>query len=108
MLHQDCYNKHYTINYYHDYIDIEINFIPEDKFNKSKIYFDLVVFYKIDDTIIKYNGKIFYNEEDFKNFFKCINQNIFYSHQNIHLNTSNHKNIKYFNKITALNFTIGS
>ena len=29
------------------------------------MYFDLVVFYKIDNTIIKYNGKIFYNEEDF-------------------------------------------
>ena len=47
MLHQDCYNKYYTINFYHDYIEIKINFIPKNKFNKSKIYFDLVVFIKL-------------------------------------------------------------
>ena len=73
MIHQDCYNKYCTINYFNDHIEIEINFIPKDNFNKAKIYFDLVVFYQIDDTIIKYNGKIFYTEEDLRNFFKCIN-----------------------------------
>ena len=54
-MHQDCYNKYYTINYYNDHIEIDINFIPRDNFNKAKIYFDLVVFYKIDNTIIKQN-----------------------------------------------------
>ena len=73
MIHQDCYNKYYTINYFNDHIEIDINFIPRDNFNKTKIYFDLVVFYKIDNTIIKYNGKIFYTEEDLKYFFKYIN-----------------------------------
>ena len=52
MIHQDCYNKYYTINYFNDHI--EINFIPKDNFNKAKIYFDLVVYNSIDDTIIKY------------------------------------------------------
>ena len=61
MIHQDCYNKYYTIN-----------FIPKDNFNKAKIYFDLAVYYSIDNTIIKYNGKIFYTEEELKHFFKCI------------------------------------
>ena len=73
MIHQDCYNIYYTINYFNDHIEIDINFIPKDNFNKVKIYFDLVVFYQIDNTIIKYNGRIFYTAEDLKNFFKCIN-----------------------------------
>ena len=59
MIHQDCCSKYYTINYFNDHIEIEINFIPKDNFNKAKIYFDLVVFYEIDNTIIKYNSKIF-------------------------------------------------
>ena len=72
MIHQDCYNKYYTINFYKGYIEIEINFIPKDNFNKAKIYFDLVVYYSIDNTIIKYKGKIFNKEEELKNIFKCI------------------------------------
>ena len=72
MLHQDCYNKYYAINYYPNHIEIEINFIPKDNFNKAKVYFDIVVFYEIKNTIITYNNKIFYNEKEFKNFFKCI------------------------------------
>ena len=47
--------------------------MPKDNFNKAKIYFDLVVYYSIDNTIIKYKGKIFYTEEELKNCFKCIN-----------------------------------
>ena len=70
MIHQDCYNKYYTINYFNDHIKIEINFIPKDNFNKAKINFDLVVFYQIDNTIIKHNSKIFYTEEELKYFFK--------------------------------------
>ena len=72
MIHQDCSNKYYTINYFNDYIEIEINFIPKDNFNKAKIYFDLIVYYSIDNTITKDNGKIFYTEEEIKIFFKCI------------------------------------
>ena len=58
MIHQDCYNKYYTINYFNE---IEINFIPKDNFNKAKIYFDLVVFYQIDNTVIKYKNTFFHN-----------------------------------------------
>ena len=70
MIHQDCYNKYYTIHYFNDHIEIEINSIPKDNLKKAKIYFDLVVFYKIDNTIVKYKNKIFHNEEDLKYFFK--------------------------------------
>ena len=44
MILQDCYNKYYTINYFNDHIEIEINFVSKDNFNKGKIYFDLMVF----------------------------------------------------------------
>ena len=37
-----------------------------------KVIYYLVVYCKIDNTIIKYNGKIFQNEEELKYFFKCI------------------------------------
>ena len=47
MIHQDCYNKYYTIDYFNNIIEIEINFILKDNFNKAKIYFDLVVFIKL-------------------------------------------------------------
>ena len=56
ILHQDCYNKYYAVNFYENHIEIEINFIPKDNFNKAKIYFNLVVYYKIDNAIIKYKG----------------------------------------------------
>ena len=29
MILQDCYSKYYTINYFNDHIEIEINFIPK-------------------------------------------------------------------------------
>ena len=72
MIHQHCYNKYYAINYFNDHIEIEINFIPKDNYSKAKIYFDLVVHYSIDNTIIKYKDKIFHKEEDLKKFFKFI------------------------------------
>ena len=72
MIHQDCYNKYYAINFYEDHIEIEVKFLPKDNFNKAKIYFDLAVYYSIDNTIIKYKGKIFHKEEELKNFFKYI------------------------------------
>ena len=70
MIHQDCYNKYYTMNFYEHHTEIEINFIPKDNFDKAKIYFDLVVFYEIDNIVIKYENKIFPNEEELKCFFK--------------------------------------
>ena len=70
IIHQDSYNKNYTVNFYIDNIEIIINTIPKDNFNKSKLYFDLIVYYWIDNTIIKYNDRIFYTEEELKLFFQ--------------------------------------
>ena len=72
IIHQDCYNKYYTINYFNDHIEIDVINIPSDNYNRSKLYFDLIVYFMIDNTILKYKGKIFHNEEELKKVFKCI------------------------------------
>ena len=33
-------NKYCTLNFYKDHTELKINFIPEDNFNKTKLYFD--------------------------------------------------------------------
>ena len=73
IIHQDCY-KDYTINFYKEHIEIVINFIPEDNYNRGKLYFDLIPYFDIDNTIIKYNNKIFYNQDELKLFFKSLNK----------------------------------
>ena len=70
IIHQDCYNKYYTVNFYEDHIEIIINFIPKDNYNRGKLYFDLIVYFMIDNTILKYKGKICHNEEELKIFFQ--------------------------------------
>ena len=60
-MHTNCYNKYYTINFYEHYIEININDIPSNTYERAKIYFDIIVYFQI-DAIIKYNGKIFNNE----------------------------------------------
>ena len=51
-------NKYYTINFYKYHIELTISIIPEDNFNKNELYFDLIVYYKIDNIIIKYKTKL--------------------------------------------------
>ena len=70
IIHQDCYNKYYTVNFYEDHIEIDIINIPSDKYYRGKLYFDLIVYFMIDNTILKYKGKTFYNEEELKIFFQ--------------------------------------
>ena len=70
IIHQNCYNKYYTVNFYEDHIEIDINNIPCDNYYRGKLYFDLIVYFMIDNTILKYKGKTFYNEEELKIFFQ--------------------------------------
>ena len=70
IIHQDSYDKNYTVNFYIDNIEIIINIISKDNFDKTKLYFDLIVYYWIDNTIIKYNNRIFHTEEELKLFFQ--------------------------------------
>ena len=72
IIHQDCYNKYYTINFYEDHIETIINFFPKDIYNKAKMYFNLEPYFMINNTIIKYNNKIFHNKEELKTYFKSL------------------------------------
>ena len=74
IIHQDCYNKYYTINFYQEHIEVVINFIQKDNYNKGKLYFDLIPYFDIENTIIKYNNKNFYNRDELKLFFKSFNK----------------------------------
>ena len=63
IIHQDYNNKYYTKNSYEDHIEIIINFFPEGIYNKAKMYVNLEPYFKINNTIIKYNNKIFHNKK---------------------------------------------
>ena len=76
MTHINCYNKYYTINFYEDYIEINIINIPTNNYDRAKIYFDIIVYFQI-DAIVKYNNKVFNDEHELKKFFK-IYKNINY------------------------------
>ena len=74
IVYQDCY-KYYTINFYEDYIEIIINFIPKDNYHRGELFFDLIPYFEIDNTNIKYNNKIFHNKEELKTYFKSLSTN---------------------------------
>ena len=42
IIHQDCYNKYYTVNFYKEHIEIIINIIPKDNYNKGKFFITMM------------------------------------------------------------------
>ena len=40
-------NKYYNLNFYEKYIEIKINYIPKNDFNKNKLFYDLIFYYQI-------------------------------------------------------------
>ena len=75
MYNQDCYNKYYTKNLYEDHIEIIINFFPKGVYNKAKMYVNLEPYFNINNTIIKYNNKIFHNKKELLAFLKTLSNN---------------------------------
>ena len=73
IIHQDTCNKEYTVNFHEKYIEVIINFIPEDNYIKGELFFNISIYFDIDNTIIKYKDKAFTNKEDLKLFFKSFN-----------------------------------
>ena len=74
MTHINCSNKFYIVIFHKDFIEINIINIPTNNYIKVKIYFDIVVYYQIENTVVKLNnGKIFNDEYELKTFFKLYN-----------------------------------
>ena len=67
MAHEN-FNKYYTKNFYKDHIEIIIKFFPKGIYNKVKLYVDLEPYFEIENTIIKYNDKIFHNKKELMTF----------------------------------------
>ena len=74
IIHQDTCNKEYTVNFHENYIEVIINFIPKDNYNKCELFFNISIYFDIDNTIIKYKDNVFHNKEDLKLFLKSFNQ----------------------------------
>ena len=69
-------NKHYNLNFYKSHIELEIKFIPEDDLNRNRLYYDLILYYEIDNVVIRYKNKILNNEKELKLFFKLHKNSI--------------------------------
>ena len=70
-------NKYYNLNFYKSHIEIKINFLPEDDFNKNKLFYDLLLYFELNDTIIRYKNKIINNKKELKLFFKSYTKDIY-------------------------------
>ena len=69
-------NKYYSLNFYKSYLEIEINSLPKDNFNKNKLFYDLVLYFELNDTIIRYKNKIIENEKELELSFRSHKNNI--------------------------------
>ena len=63
-------NKYYNLNFYKTYLEVEINYIPKDDFNRNRLYYDLLLYFELNDIIIRYKNKIFNNKKELRLFFK--------------------------------------
>ena len=63
MIHCNFYNKYYDIYFYKDHIKIYINFIPENNYNKNKLYNDLIIYYSINKIKIIYKNTLIHKNE---------------------------------------------
>ena len=72
IIHQYCVNEIYTVHFYRAYILIVINNIPKDNYNLDKLYYDLEPYFMIDNTMMKYKGKLFHNPKQLKSFFNIM------------------------------------
>ena len=51
--------KYYKLNFYKKYI-------PEDNINKNKLFYDLILYFELNNIIIRYKKFIINNQNEFK------------------------------------------
>ena len=54
--------KYYKLNFLKNYIEVEIINIPNDDFNKNKFYYNLVLYFELNNIIIRYKNFIINNK----------------------------------------------
>ena len=68
--------KYYYLNFYKKYIEVEIIYIPEDNINKNKLFHDLILYFELNNIIIRYKDFIIdiNNQNELKNliFYKIL------------------------------------
>ena len=69
-------NKYYKLNFYEDYIEVEINHLPNNNFNRNKLYYDLILYFELKNITIRYKNKNFHNQKKLKLFFKSYTKDI--------------------------------
>ena len=57
-------NKYYKLNFYENYIEVEINHLSNNNFNRNKLYYDLILYFELKNITIRYKNKIFNNQKD--------------------------------------------
>ena len=70
-------NKYYNLNFYEKYMEIEINYLPKNDFNKNKLFYDLLLYFELANVIIRYKNKIINNKKELKLFFKSYTKDIY-------------------------------
>ena len=51
-------NKYYNLNFYEKYIEVQINYLLKDDFNKNKLFYDLILYFELNHIIIRYKNRI--------------------------------------------------
>ena len=60
-------NKYYKLKIHESNLEVEINFLPKNYFDKNKLYYDLLLlYYEINNITITYKN-IIINKEESKN-----------------------------------------
>ena len=70
-------NKYYNLNFYEKYIEVELNYLPKDDFNKNRLFYDLILYFEINNITIRHKNKIFNNERELKLFFKSYTKDFY-------------------------------
>ena len=66
-------DKYYNLNIYKSYNEIKIIFMPKDDYNRKKLFYDLILYFEIDNFIIKHKNIIIIIKDELYNIILITN-----------------------------------